>query len=111
MTTDNDAAELKYIALWVCQKCLDGIKSECHTPGCALYLHRVDLPISADMYTILDPLEPSGANDSEIQLMVSASEYVQAMEAACPGATLRNNAVGKAYQALKEALSDWEAAS
>lgn len=31
--------------LWLCDPCVDGKGSECHTPGCALFLHAVDIPI------------------------------------------------------------------
>lgn len=37
--------ELRQIVLTICQPCIDGEGSECHTPGCALWMHRVDLPI------------------------------------------------------------------
>lgn len=46
--------ELKTIKISICQSCLDGIGEECHTPGCALYLHKVDLPINKDQYEIFD---------------------------------------------------------
>lgn len=32
----------------ICQGCVDGDGQECHSPGCSLYLHRVDLPIEVD---------------------------------------------------------------
>jgi hypothetical protein len=44
---------LRLIAINICQPCLDGEGQECHTPGCALWLHRVDLPIDPNVYTIL----------------------------------------------------------
>lgn len=34
------------IEITICRACLDGEGDECHTPECALYLHRVDLPIT-----------------------------------------------------------------
>lgn len=49
---------LRNINITICQSCLDGKGEECHTPGCALYLHRVDLPIAPELYTIL----PAGWN-------------------------------------------------
>ena len=45
--------KLLTIQITICEACLDGIGEECHTPGCALFLHRVDLPIHPEMYTVL----------------------------------------------------------
>jgi len=44
---------IKHIAIRVCELCLKGEGQECHTPGCALFLHRVDLPIPPEMYVVL----------------------------------------------------------
>lgn len=44
---------VKYIAIRICEACLNGEGEECHTPGCALFLHKVDLPIDPRLYTIL----------------------------------------------------------
>lgn len=43
--TAADPIILKQIVIWICEPCLNGEGKECHTPGCALWLHRVDLPI------------------------------------------------------------------
>ena len=45
--------KLKSVKMWVCQACLDGDGDECHTLGCALFLHRVDLPIMPELYEVL----------------------------------------------------------
>lgn len=29
--------------LLICEACLDAVGQECHTPMCALFLHRVDI--------------------------------------------------------------------
>jgi hypothetical protein len=47
--------ELRTIEITICQPCLDGEGDECHTPGCALFLHAVDLPINKAQYKIIDP--------------------------------------------------------
>lgn len=44
---------LKKIEITICEACLDGIGSECHTPGCALCLHKVDLPIDINLYRVI----------------------------------------------------------
>jgi hypothetical protein len=41
---------LKLIAITICEPCLKGDGEECHTPGCALWLHAVDLPIDRDWW-------------------------------------------------------------
>jgi hypothetical protein len=45
--------KIKRIAIDICEGCLNGEGKECHTPGCALFLHSVDLPINPDIYTVL----------------------------------------------------------
>jgi hypothetical protein len=34
------SADLKRVAIWVCQPCLDGESGECHTPGCIQWMRR-----------------------------------------------------------------------
>lgn len=46
--------KLKRVEITICEACLDGEGDECHTPGCALYLHSVDLPIAPEMYKVID---------------------------------------------------------
>ena len=43
---------LKRIEITICSACLDGVGSEYHVPGCALYLHAVDLPIHQELYEV-----------------------------------------------------------
>lgn len=43
--------KLKRIEITVCEACLEGKGGECHTPGCAYFLHAMDiLPIHPAMY-------------------------------------------------------------
>ncbi len=42
------------VAIQICQACLDGEDEECHTPGCALFLHAVDLPIHEELYRVIE---------------------------------------------------------
>jgi hypothetical protein len=42
---------LKRVQMLICTACLDGIGEECHTPGCAMFLHRVDIPFPKGAYT------------------------------------------------------------
>ena len=44
---------LKQIVITICEPCLNGEGEECHTPGCALWLHSVDLPFIPEMYTVI----------------------------------------------------------
>src|SRR5690606_34771936 len=46
--------KIKRIAIWICEPCLNGEGQECHTAGCALFLHRVDLPIHPEIYEVLE---------------------------------------------------------
>lgn len=58
MKTETNPAEsepnVPLIQIRICQACLDGRGEECHTPGCALFLHKVDLPIKRDSYVLVE---------------------------------------------------------
>lgn len=45
--------KLKLIQIRICEPCLKGEGQECHTAGCALWLHRVDLPIDEGLYEVI----------------------------------------------------------
>lgn len=46
--------KLKEIKIILCEACLDGEGEECHTPGCALYLHdSPGIPIGPEMYDVI----------------------------------------------------------
>jgi hypothetical protein len=49
-------SQVKEYAIYLCQECIDGIGKECHTPGCALFLHTVDLPIHREGLTEIEPI-------------------------------------------------------
>lgn len=51
--------KLKTIEIMICEACLAGKGEECHTPGCALWLHTVDLPIDPGLYTVIREFEVS----------------------------------------------------
>ena len=48
------------VTIWICEACLDGSGKECHTPGCSLFLHKVDLPIDPRLYEVLNKYEYTG---------------------------------------------------
>ena len=48
---------IKKIAIWICQACLDGEGEACHMPGCALFLHKVDISIDPNLYEVLGEME------------------------------------------------------
>lgn len=56
--------KLKSVKIWICQACLDGQGEECHTPGCSLFLHRVDLPIAPGLYEVLAEIDEAAAAQS-----------------------------------------------
>lgn len=58
--------KLKKIIITICKACLNGEGSECHTSGCALCWHKVDLPIVSDLYEILEEWE----EDDEINTII-----------------------------------------
>ena len=53
--------KLKLITTMICDACLAGEGEECHTPGCILWLHRVDLAFDPHLYDVIkefDVYEP-----------------------------------------------------
>lgn len=59
--------KIKKIEIWICEACLKGEGSECHTPGCALFLHRVDLPIMPELYKEIGEYEEVDNEDGKIK--------------------------------------------
>lgn len=49
--------KLLKIIITICEACLKGEGSECHTPGCALFLHAVDIPIGPELYRVIQEVE------------------------------------------------------
>ena len=46
--------KVKLVKLWLCESCLMGEGEECHTPGCALWLHRCpDFPVMEELYEVV----------------------------------------------------------
>jgi hypothetical protein len=45
--------KLKTIEIRICEACLNGEGDECHTAGCALWLHSIDLPIMPELYRVI----------------------------------------------------------
>ena len=45
---------LNRVIITICDPCLNGEGGECHTPGCAFWLHRMDkLPVHSELYKVL----------------------------------------------------------
>jgi hypothetical protein len=63
--------EVVRVAMSICRPCLDGVGQECHTPGCALWMHKVDLPIGPEFYELL-PARPSPTDDDRERQRLSA---------------------------------------
>jgi hypothetical protein len=41
----TDGYTVHKVTLNLCEACIDGEGEECHTPGCDLFPHAVDIPI------------------------------------------------------------------
>jgi hypothetical protein len=52
--TERTEIRIKQIVIWICEPCLNGEGEMCHVPGCALWMHRVDIPINPGLYTEID---------------------------------------------------------
>lgn len=47
--------KLKLVKIWLCEACLNGEGEECHTPGCALWIHSSPgHPIIPELYEVLN---------------------------------------------------------
>lgn len=57
---------VKQYVISLCQACIDGVPSECHTPGCALWFHRVDLPIHRESLTEVEPVWEGLPNEEHL---------------------------------------------
>ena len=49
----SDTIKVRDIKITICVPCLEGRGSECHTPECAFFLHRVDLPVHPELYEVM----------------------------------------------------------
>ena len=68
---DDGEYRVHLVQLRLCEACLLGIGSECHTPGCALWLHDPPgMPIHPELYEIVaapaDETPPTASEGSEV---------------------------------------------
>lgn len=50
--------KVKKVEILLCESCLKGEGQECHTPGCALFLHNSPgHPIIPELYKVLEEYE------------------------------------------------------
>ena len=59
--------KLKRIKIIICEACLKGEGEECHTPGCAFFLHSIDLPIHPEMYEVIDEWEEDYSDNNSLK--------------------------------------------
>ena len=46
---------LKKVEIILCEACLNGLGQECHTPGCALFIHNSPgHPIMPELYKLIE---------------------------------------------------------
>lgn len=64
---------VKRVIIPLCDLCLEGKGEECHTPGCALFLHNSPgHPILKELYEVLEGKEPPDGNALNLQLALKA---------------------------------------
>jgi hypothetical protein len=49
--SQTDEPVCRQYVIQLCDPCIAAEGQECHTPGCALWLHSVDLPIHREVLT------------------------------------------------------------
>ncbi len=64
--------KIKRIQIDICEPCLNGEGEECHTPECALFLHRVDLPIQREMYEVVSEYDNATPSEAEAKAEIEA---------------------------------------
>ena len=69
---------IKRVVIDICEACLRGEGQECHTPGCAFFLHRVDLPIHEGIYTVVHQYDDTRAQSPELAQVREALETLAA---------------------------------
>jgi hypothetical protein len=57
---DDVEIPVRLVQLLMCDPCIDGEGDECHTPGCALWIHDVPKPSLRAMVTIIDAAPDPG---------------------------------------------------
>ncbi len=57
---------LLYVRCRICEACIKGEGSECHTPGCVMFLHSVDLPIMPELL--------EGVDDNSAKILFEMTE-------------------------------------
>lgn len=62
----NDYPKVSEYLIRLCDACIDGEGQECHTPGCAMFLHSVDLPFHREI--LLDPIKHRWLHFSDEEL-------------------------------------------
>ena len=74
---NNADIPVRRVIINLCQACIDGVGQECHTPGCALFLHSVDLPIGEELIEDVPPhfLPVPGTIEYEIEQARRAQPY------------------------------------
>jgi hypothetical protein len=58
--------EVKQYLVNLCDGCIDAKGQECHTPGCAMFLHSVDIPFHREV--LLDPVKHRWWHFSDMEL-------------------------------------------
>lgn len=57
--------EVHLVQIYLCDECLKGTGRECHTPGCALYLHNSPgHEIAPEFYTVI---APDGEKETQVR--------------------------------------------
>lgn len=50
---------VRFVQLWLCDLCLDGVGGQCHVPGCALWLNTApDLPLRSNPAIVILDARP-----------------------------------------------------
>lgn len=64
MSDPDEDLPVHWYAILLCEPCIEGAGGECHSPGCALWMHRApDIPIIVDEHGTCRLLDPATLGD------------------------------------------------
>ena len=73
-------SDVKVYKIFLCDDCIEGAGEECHTPGCTLYLHSVDIPIGKEL---LEPFDSYALQDVALDVLAKGIMEIAEDENTC----------------------------
>ena len=72
--------EVRLVVVRLCVPCIKGEGEECHTPGCALWLHRVDIPIMEELLVDADAFAAARVAEERARVLDDLREALEFLD-------------------------------